>query len=171
MIGTFRRLPWADAERLLAEPELLANYLFPDDLEQDEDQPANGFGAYAELDIDKAWHGIHFLLTQSTWGGGEPLDFIVQGGTEIGVDDIVYSPPRAFVPDQVGRISSALSEFSPAMLRERYDAVALSQAEVYPGIWSQDDESADYLVSYFESLKNFIAGAVSQGEALIVYLA
>jgi hypothetical protein len=43
---------------------------------------------HADLDVDKAWHGIHYLLTGTAWEGDPPLDFIVKGGSQVGdVDD------------------------------------------------------------------------------------
>src|SRR5579872_4450187 len=30
------------------------------------------------IDIDKAWHGIHYLLTGTAWAGSAPLSFIVE---------------------------------------------------------------------------------------------
>src|SRR5262245_51191373 len=32
--------------------------------------------------LDKAWHGIHYLLTGTAWEGVLPLDFLVRGGVE-----------------------------------------------------------------------------------------
>src|SRR5688500_6275073 len=35
-------------------------------------------------DLDKAWHGIHYLLTGTAWEGAEPLNFLVAGGRPVG---------------------------------------------------------------------------------------
>jgi hypothetical protein len=40
-----------------------------------------------EVDLDKAWHGLHFLFTDSAWEGDEPGCFLVRGGQEIGDED------------------------------------------------------------------------------------
>jgi len=57
IIACFRRLPYRDLERLLAEPELGTGYVhIADSIEDDEER----FGPFVDLDIDKAWHGIHF---------------------------------------------------------------------------------------------------------------
>jgi len=54
------------------------------------------FEAGKSLDIDKAWHSIHFLLTGAAW----EADGLIFGGTEIGEDgdDWGYGPPRGFRP-------------------------------------------------------------------------
>src|SRR5687768_15824950 len=31
-----------------------------------------------ELDLDKAWHGLHFLFTGTEWEGDEPACFLVK---------------------------------------------------------------------------------------------
>ena len=46
--------------------------------------------------LEKAWHGLHYLLTGDAWGGGPPLNFIVMGGDEIDGVDTGYGPPRTF---------------------------------------------------------------------------
>ena len=33
-------------------------------------------GTEGTLSLEKAWHGLHFLLTGSDWGGEPPLDFL-----------------------------------------------------------------------------------------------
>jgi hypothetical protein len=101
IIGCFRRLPNRDLERLLAEPGLVTGYLYNADGEEAED----GFGSFAELDVDKAWHGIHFLLTGAAWGDNRPECFIVASGREIGDDDVGYGPARGFTSSEVKQIA------------------------------------------------------------------
>jgi hypothetical protein len=40
------------------------------------------------VDIDKAWHGIHFVLTGEVFDGSEPLVNVVMGGVPIGDEDV-----------------------------------------------------------------------------------
>src|SRR5687767_14577361 len=55
---------------------------------------ALGAGEGLVTDLDKAWHGIHYLLTGTAAEGGKPLDFLVSGGREVGNVDIGYGPAR-----------------------------------------------------------------------------
>ena len=41
-----------------------------------------------EIDLDKSWHGIHFLLTGAAWEGERPLNFLILGGEEVGDIDV-----------------------------------------------------------------------------------
>jgi hypothetical protein len=164
MIGCFRRVSARDLGRLQADPDLMTNLLIADD-----EKPA-GFDPFEAMDVDKAWHGIHYLLAGKAWEGEPPLDFIVAGGQEI-AEDLGYGPPRCFTVDEVRAIARALAPITPGILESRYDAKAMSKQEIYPDIWTREGKEAfSYLASYFEELKGFILGAAEQGEALIVYL-
>jgi hypothetical protein len=162
MVGAFRRLPAGDLNRLYADPGLLLPYL---------EDGSEGFGPFAELDVDKAWHGIHFLLTGSQWEGEPPLDFIVNGGKRIGDEDVGYGPARGFQPSEVKLIGAALSAIVPQQFADRYNAEALARAKIYPEIWMRDgNEARDYLVTYFDELRDFVIGAAENGEALVVFI-
>ena len=50
------------------------------------DAPRGPGGARAELDVDKAWHGLHFLFTGTAEGGDEPACFLTEGGSILGED-------------------------------------------------------------------------------------
>jgi hypothetical protein len=166
MIGNFRRLPEADLARLLADPDQIADYL-------GEEEPPEGFGPFADLDVDKAWHGIHFLLTGTPWAGAIPWNFVVGGGTEIGDVDVGYGPARGFKRSEVQAIAQALESLSPDQLAQRFDGKAMTAADLYPNIWDRppdEDDTCEYVTAYYEELREFVMGAANEGEALIVYL-
>jgi hypothetical protein len=85
MIGNFRALPDEELQGLFADPSRVEQLLY----ESFFGGGSNGKGD--ELEVDKAWHGLHFLLTGSAWEGSFPLNFIVAGGQEVG-DDLGYGP-------------------------------------------------------------------------------
>jgi len=158
----FRRLSDADLARLRAEPELVADYL-------ERDQPA-GFGPVADLDIDKAWHAIHFLLTGTAWQGDPPLNFIVTGGVELG-DDLGYGPARALTSGEVRSLAAALETIPPARLLQRFDPAALTAAEIYPQIWDrspEEDDTRGYVAEAYDQLWSFVLAAAVESEAMLV---
>jgi Domain of unknown function (DUF1877) len=166
MIGNLRRLPDDDLRRLLDDPELIIEYL-------DEDSDDESFGPHADLEIDKSWHGIHFLLTKSAWEGELPLAFLVLGGHQIGDEDLGYGPARGFSSDEVHEIAEALEAIDVAELRRRFDPAAMTAAEIYPAIWDRppaEDDTLGYLASYYGELRAFIAGAAAKDEAVLVYV-
>jgi hypothetical protein len=162
MIAMFRRLTEADLSRLREEPELVADYL-------GEDEP-DGFGPFADLDVDKAWHAIHFLLTGSAWEGDPPLNFIVTGGVEMG-EDLGYGPARGLNSGEVRTLAAALKTIPADALLQRFDPAALTSAEIYPEIWDRPPEKDDprgYVSEYYDQLRSFVLDAAFEGEALLV---
>jgi hypothetical protein len=173
MIGNFRRISDAKLNSLLAEPDTITDFLYPE--EENADAPESE--AFADLDVDKAWHGIHCLLTGTAWEGEPPLGFIVSGGQEIGDVDVGYGPARGFTSAEVRAIAGALSALDRDALLARYDPAAMNQLEIYPASpdgWPPRDKDEDglieYLTDYYDMLRDFVLGAAKEGEALLVYL-
>jgi len=168
MIGNFRLARSEDIARLLDDPEQIEAFLFGE-LDENEDGPDPG----GMLDVDKAWHGIHFLLTGTAWEGEPPLDFIVRGGRQIGDVDVGYGPARAFTNEELRDIGRAIQPISLDTLRSRFDAARMKALKIYPDIWDRDSASDDtlgYLISYYEMLQPFIIKGAADGFGMIVYL-
>lgn len=159
MIGCFLSLNAFELEELIADPSGVADFVFPDEEENE-----------ASIDVDKAWHGIHFLLTGDAWGGSPPLADVVLGGTEIG-EDIGYGPARYLTPAETKAAADAIAAISPDDFRARYDAAALSKHEIYPGIWDDpEDEALEYLAEHFESIREYFEEAATRGDAMLKYI-
>ena len=125
------------------------------------------------VDIDKAWHGIHYLLTGTADETDEPLGFLVDGGTDIGDEDVGYGPARAFTSSETRRIASALNAVTDDELRARFAPDAMMRAEIYPEIWDRDpadDDTLGYLMDNVRELRSTLATVVSNGHGLIVHL-
>jgi hypothetical protein len=60
MVGCFAAASPETLGKLKDNPDEIESYIYPND---GEDEPPN------YLDVDKAWHGIHFMLTGSADGG------------------------------------------------------------------------------------------------------
>src|ERR1700733_10559446 len=132
MIGNFRRVSMHRIEALRADPTDITSVLYPED-------EATQVGSDVLLDVDKAWHGIHFLLNGEAWEGTPPLDFIV-GGQAIGDIDVGYGPARGFSADEVAAIAAALHPITAETLRARFDPAAMMAADIYPTIWDRKPE-------------------------------
>ena len=125
----------------------------------------------AETDLDKAWHGIHYLLTQSAWEGEDPLAFLVKGGSQVGDIDVGYGPARVLSSTQVRVLNSTLEPIDEAFLRTRFDPPEMTRLEIYPEIWDRDpveDDTFGYCAEYFATLKSFVAQAAERGLGLVV---
>lgn len=181
--------------RLLADPPLVWKVVAPDDPEPYEQarRASGGFfsrllgrdkagppgelrlarGEVDEGDVDKAWHGLHFMLTGSAWEGEEPLCFLVKGGTPVGDVEVGYGPARALSAAEVRSLDAALRPIDEEWLRRRFDPERMMKLDIYPSIWDRDpaeDDTFGYCVENFHGLKAFVAKAASQGKGMVLCL-
>ncbi len=160
MIGNFVALRPDKLAELKDDPEAIDAFIYP------EDEAAIPH----HLDVDKAWHAIHFVLNGQVWGGEGPLGQAVMGGEEIG-DDIGYGPARFLTPGEVRDIAHALVHLSPAQFSERFNARALHEAEIYPQIWLTEGELArDFVVDHYRLMMDFYRDAAGRGDGALLFL-
>lgn len=121
------------------------------------------------LDLDKSWHGLHYLLTGSAWEGESPSGFLINGGELIDLD---MTSARVFWPKQVAEIDEMLTSATENGLRRKFEPEAMMQEQVYPEIWDRDprkDDTLAWLISKFHELKQFVSSARSHGGCLVVH--
>jgi hypothetical protein len=114
------------------------------------------------MDIDKAWHGLHYLLTGTAWTGDPPLNFILAGGTE--ATDNEGRTTRLYSSSQLREINRALKSVDRPQLQAAYDAAAMMSLDIYPGIWARDAHAFEYCVDHFSALKRFVSKAAHQSD-------
>lgn len=131
-----------------------------------------GLGAEktGHTDLDKAWHGLHFLLTQSAWGGDGPLAFLVNGGEADEEADMGYGPARTFSKAETQAIAKALDAIDVATLEKRFDPAKMAAEEIYPSIWDEGEGALEYVISYFEVARDFVRRAAKAGDTLTVMM-
>lgn len=129
----------------------------------------HGSAAGNRITLEKAWHGLHYLLTGEAWEGEGPLAFLLAGSNELDEDE--ESPIRWIGPSETRQVHQALSNVSDEILWSRFDASEMEELEIYPGIWDEDEEDLkeEYL-SYFHELKQIVATAEKTGQGLILTL-
>jgi hypothetical protein len=132
---------------------------------------ASASGERAILSLDKAWHGVHYVLCGEVEPGAALLSQAVLGGTELGDDPegfSGYGPARYFTAAQVAELGQALSR--PGLESEaaaRFDAPRMSQLSIYPG-WRPSD--AEWVMDAFRRLRDFYSDASSKGRAIVTCL-
>jgi hypothetical protein len=164
MNGQLKLATDAQLDQLLAQPETVGAFLFGEP-ETYEDR--------SDLDLEKAWHGLHFLLTGAAYEERPPLDFLATGGEEIGDEDIGYGPARAYRSPEVREIAAALTLLSPDALIERFDPGSMAAQGIYPHIWDREDEhqeQREWLRASYVALRDLVLGAARDGLGLIVYI-
>ena len=132
---------------------------------------AEGEGVSA--DLDKAWQGIHYLLTGTAWEGREPLNFLLAGGRPVGDIDVGYGPARVLSAAETRAAHQALTQVGDDELRRRFDPDEMMSKEIYPEIWDrppEEDDTIEYLMEYVGILRGFLAQAVEKRQGLVVCL-
>jgi Domain of unknown function (DUF1877) len=144
--------------------------LRPADIQRLEQAEVLERGQTPSVHLEKAWHGLHFLLTGSAGESGVPLGFLLEGGQEVGEDD-GYGAPRLFQPGEVPQINAALAAISDDELWGRFDPERMEAESIYPGIWDEEEEELrDEYLTYFHELKQVVAQAAEGGMGLLVAL-
>lgn len=159
---------------LLPEPTIRALLLHPDDvfgvIDGAYNAPLQGF-----VDLDKAWHCLHYLLSGSPRGGEGPLSFLLTGGTPVGTEDLGgMGPARVFRPGELGSVADALAPVREQKLLARFDPKQLEKLDIYPGRWSALNLRSEYELGYyfgpFEELKRLLERGKTEGSGMIVWI-
>ena len=192
----------ATIDRLLADPPLVWQILAPDDPNAvaAAREPPPGPGLLGRLlgrkapppppeppplelqpgegdlgpdgDLEKSWHGIHYLLTGTVWEGDPPLNFLLVGGHELDIETGI-APPRAYRPAETRAIGAALAEVDEGELRRRFAPAEMMRLEIYPEIWDRDPATEDtfqYLLDGMTVLRRGLRRVIGQGHGLLVLL-
>jgi hypothetical protein len=195
---SLHRASEAEIKRLLAEPDVIAGFLYPEDsslqvrkvwprgvlgwllrltpITIEEVVPDSDGGAAIHppdpdrsIDIDRGWHGLHFLFTGTADEGDEPACYFVRGGQDL--DDEGHA--RALRPDQVRRFAVYLDTLTPAELARRYDPARMTELDIYPGvIWTRpsapDESPLGWLTGCYAEVQQFVKKVAASGEGLII---
>lgn len=121
------------------------------------------------VSIDKAWHGVHFVLTGSAEPDGSVLGNTVLGGEEIG-DDAGYGPARLVSAAEVLVIHDALATFDDEALAARFDADVMSDLGIYPEVWDEDGETIEFVADAVDTVRHAYADAANKGHAMLLWL-
>lgn len=148
-----------EIRQLLAEPERIEDFISEE---------------RTSTDLDKAWHGIHWVLTGSADGGDEPHCYLLAGGEQVGDVDVGYGPARALTSQQVAAWDDALTTISREEFGRRFEPKAMLDADIYPQIWARsikgEEDTLDYLLQAYAGLQDFVAAARKERSGLLVYL-
>ena len=148
--------------QLLDAPDGVEGYLHPDD---DGDEPPH------TADADKAWHGIHYLLTGTAWEGRAPFSWAILGAADIG-PDLGMGPARYLTPDQVVRLAAALDSLTQEELTARFNPQDMQDKGIYPEvIWVRDGEDAlAYLLENFAVMADFYRDTAARGDGVLQWV-
>ena len=120
------------------------------------------------ISLDKAWHGLHYLLCGAGDPAPGPLGQAVLGGAEIG-EDLGYGPARFFTAAATADLARALQAPGlEAAMHARFDPDAMESLGLYPGGWHANGDG--WLIDAFRTLRDFYAAASAAGQAVVTVL-
>ena len=128
-------------------------------------------GVHGKLDLEKAWHGLHYVLSGSVdiEPGDLPLSQAVLGGSEIGEDWSGYGAARYFTPAEVGEVAKALAGAEDDDVMKRFDPERMASLQVYPFGWDEPDDR-EWLLESLHALRQFYGDAAANGRAIVTCL-
>jgi len=119
------------------------------------------------INIDKAWHGIHYLLTNSSMWGPIPARWTIFGDIKIPEFEKDYVRASYLKPSQVSKVNNFLSKIPEEEFKRRYNPNKFEAAEIYPDSW--DNTDIDYLMIYFRKVKILYQKAADIGEYVLLF--
>jgi hypothetical protein len=125
-------------------------------------------GAHESLSLDKAWHGVHYVLCGTVEPDESLLSQAVLGGTEIGEDFSGYGPARFFTAAQVAELAAALAK-AEQDASARFDPMRMTQLQIYPFGWDEPG-ARDWILEAVAALRGFYARAAADGLAVVTCL-
>lgn len=128
-------------------------------------------GAERETGLDKAWHGLHFLLTGWPHGGRKPWSLAILGGEEAPDrhDAMSYGAIRKITVPQTADVAAALATLPTEKLIRRYSAWKMRLFQIH-SMGRNAEEDRSYLAEYYEQLRKFYAAAAQEKCGALFYL-
>lgn len=125
------------------------------------------------LDIDKAWHAIHYILTGEEWevSVDKPISQAVLGGEPVNDEDMGYGPMRLIPKELVSQIADALGEIDEAAFRERFNLKEMVENQIYPVMYDEDESQFfTYVWENFVELKKFYKDASEKNHNVLAFI-
>ncbi|WP_265528978.1 DUF1877 family protein [Sphingomicrobium marinum] len=148
VIWQVRLAPDDDAAAMVTDVDGAWDWLEADDLDWDAIMArADKTEVHVDepIDLDKSWHGLHFLLTGNAQATGEPLSMLLNDYRKAEPDN-PQSP--FFLPaEALTAFHEAISALSDEEILDRLDTQAMLDADIYvASVFAQDAALArDYL--------------------------
>ncbi|KPI48255.1 hypothetical protein IM33_17520 [Clostridioides difficile] len=157
MIGCYTRISEEDVLKLQQAEGNLQDFVFEDVYEN------------STINIDKAWHTIHFTLTGCSFGGDDDNIFsklVLSGNIFMEIDG---EPPAMLITaDDVKKLSEAMNNLEEQTFRKKFNISEMLENNIYSVMDDENEEEFfDYVWANLIELKKFIEEASNEGQAVI----
>lgn len=120
------------------------------------------------LNIEKAWEGIHFVLTAAKEPSDTPISRAIFGDRVVPdtLSVMGYGPAHLLTSSQVEESARELRRMEPELVK-RFDVKTMVTADVYA--IHDDPAELSYLQHHYDRLLTFYEEAASQRQGMAVY--
>jgi hypothetical protein len=124
-----------------------------------------------EVDLDKSWHIVHYLLTGSDNATDSPLNIIADESDRLADIDVGLGPPFVIHPEAVSLFAAAVAEMPDEQFLSRLRPSEMPLDTLYLGDAVREDpgEMGEYAVENLHFLRDFAQKAADAGDAVITY--
>ena len=124
-----------------------------------------------EINLDKSWHIVHYLLTGSDNATDSPLNIIADESDRLADIDVGLGPPFVIHPDAVSSFAAAAAELSDEQFLSRLRPSEMPLDTLYLGeaVRENPGEMGEYAVENLHFLRDFAQKAADAGDAVITY--
>lgn len=121
-----------------------------------------------DVELEKMWMGLHYLLTGQVIPTASPLSVILNSDNPMKSHKV--GTANAIGSERLALVQQALELLDESMLFSRLDSEKMEAAGVYPqGYWAACDGDFSHLSDVFRAFKKFLADAKERGEGMIVW--
>lgn len=160
MIGCYTKISEENVFKLQQAEENLQDFVFEDSNEN------------STINIDKAWHAIHFTLTGCPFGGDEDNIFsklVLSGNILMEIDG--EFPVMLITANDVKKLSKAMNSLEEQEFRKRFNINEMLENNIYPVMNDEgEDDFFEYVWANLIELKRFIQEASDDGQAVIFFI-
>ena len=111
------------------------------------------------IDLDKAWHAIHYLLT-----GDTTLTLLLSGTQIVGVSE--HSEVHA--PENIAALHHRLSSILAAEIVQKFDPTEFNRLGIYPEGWTVP--GASYIEQHLRVFIAMLERAADSGHGLFIVI-
>jgi hypothetical protein len=121
------------------------------------------------VSIEKAWHGVHFVLARTLYEPTEPPGDAILGGSPMG-EDLGYGPVRIRTAQDVARTAAALFTIDLDQLRRGINPAELDAAQIYPGGWHSEAEASAWIMHSVGIVRDLYVRSAANGHAMLLFI-
>ncbi|WP_282081415.1 YfbM family protein [Aquimarina algiphila] len=163
MIGNIVRVSQNELNTFLENSELFENKIYSEE----------NYDAEWNLDLDKSWEGIQYLLTGKGMAELEEPNILTRAFFSFQIldeeQDLGYGPAQYLTSEQVTETNSELQKLDIDKLKNKVSGTDMIEKGIYPEIWTES-EALEFLFDNFKDFLDFYKKASENNEAILSFI-